>query len=384
MKCLLLLSLVALSQCLTTKIHLKKTKSVRQTLEEQGLLDDFLKKHPYNIGTKYFPGLQNTFASEPLQNYLDNEYIGTISIGTPPQQFIVIFDTGSSNLWVPSVYCSSEACSNHHKFNPQQSSTFQATSQSVSITYGTGSMTGFLGYDTVQVGSIDVTNQIFGLSQTEPGSFLYYAPFDGILGLAYPRLSASGATPVFDNMMSEGLVSQDLFSVFLSSDGQQGSFVMFGGIDSSYYTGSLNWVPLSAELYWQITLDSITVNGQTIACSGGCQAIVDTGTSLLVGPPNGIANIQNFIGGSQDSNGQYLVNCNAINELPDIVFTINGIQYPVPASAYIRQYQSYCMSGFENIAFQSDLWILGDIFIRQYYCVFDRANNQVGLAPVAQ
>uniref|UniRef100_A0A670Z8T6 pepsin A n=1 Tax=Pseudonaja textilis TaxID=8673 RepID=A0A670Z8T6_PSETE len=382
MKCLLLLSLVALSQ-----IHLKKTKSVRQTLEEQGLLDDFLKKHPYNIGTKYFPGLQNTFASEPLQNYLDNEYIGTISIGTPPQQFIVIFDTGSSNLWVPSVYCSSEACSNHHKFNPQQSSTFQATSQSVSITYGTGSMTGFLGYDTVQVGSIDVTNQIFGLSQTEPGSFLYYAPFDGILGLAYPRLSASGATPVFDNMMSEGLVSQDLFSVFLSSDGQQGSFVMFGGIDSSYYTGSLNWVPLSAELYWQITLDSITVNGQTIACSGGCQAIVDTGTSLLVGPPNGIANIQNFIGGSQDSNGQYLVNCNAINELPDIVFTINGIQYPVPASAYIRQvrsYQSYCMSGFENIAFQSDLWILGDIFIRQYYCVFDRANNQVGLAPVAQ
>uniref|UniRef100_A0A670ZBA4 pepsin A n=1 Tax=Pseudonaja textilis TaxID=8673 RepID=A0A670ZBA4_PSETE len=351
MKCLLLLSLVALSQ-----IHLKKTKSVRQTLEEQGLLDDFLKKHPYNIGTKYFPGLQNTFASEPLQNYLDNEYIGTISIGTPPQQFIVIFDTGSSNLWVPSVCLQTYVPMDLYNISPCSSA---------------------------QVGSIDVTNQIFGLSQTEPGSFLYYAPFDGILGLAYPRLSASGATPVFDNMMSEGLVSQDLFSVFLSSDGQQGSFVMFGGIDSSYYTGSLNWVPLSAELYWQITLDSITVNGQTIACSGGCQAIVDTGTSLLVGPPNGIANIQNFIGGSQDSNGQ-VINCNAINELPDIVFTINGIQYPVPASAYIRQYQSYCMSGFENIAFQSDLWILGDIFIRQYYCVFDRANNQVGLAPVAQ
>ncbi|KAG8147933.1 hypothetical protein E2320_022469 [Naja naja] len=370
MKCLLLLSLVALSQCLTTKIHLKKTKSVRQTLEEHGLLDDFLKKHPYNLGTKYFPGLQNTFASEPLQNYLDIEYTGTISIGTPPQEFTVMFDTGSSNLWVPSVYCSTD----HRKFNPQQSSTFHATSQTVSITYGTGSMTGFLGYDTVQVGSIQVTNQIFGLSQTEPGSFLYYSPFDGILGLAYPGLSASGATPVFDNMMSEGLVSQDLFSVFLSSDGQKGSFVMFGGIDNSYFTGNLNWVPVTAEYYWQITLDSITVNGQSIACSGGCQAVVDTGTSLLAGPPNGIANIQNFIG----------VNCNAINELPDIVFTINGIQYPVPASAYIRQFQSYCMSGFENMPFQSGLWILGDIFIRQYYSVFDRANNQIGLAPVAK
>ncbi|XP_058011257.1 pepsin A-like [Ahaetulla prasina] len=384
MKFLLLLSLVALSQCQTSKVHLKKTKSVRQILKEHGLLEDFLKKHPYNLGTKYFPGLQNTFAvdPEPLQNYMDIEYMGTISIGTPPQEFTVIFDTGSSNLWVPSVYCSSGACSDHHKFNPQQSSTFRSTSQSVAITYGTGSMTGFLGYDTVTVGNIQVSNQIFGLSETEPGSFLYYAPFDGILGLAFPRLSASGATPVFDNMMSEGLVSQDLFSVFLSSDDQRGSFVMFGGIESSYFTGSLNWVPIAAELYWQITVDSITVNGQAIACSGGCQAFVDTGTSLLTGPPNGIASIQNFIGG-QYSNGQYIVNCNAINELPDIVFTINGIQYPVPASAYIRQFQNYCTSGFQNMPFQSEVWVLGDIFIRQYYCVFDRANNQIGLAPVA-
>ncbi|XP_070592023.1 pepsin A-like [Erythrolamprus reginae] len=367
------------------RVYLKKSKSTRQILKEHGMLDDFLKKHPYNPGTKYFPWLQNTFATEPLQNYLDLEYTGTISIGTPPQEFVVLFDTGSSNLWVPSVYCSTPACSNHHKFNPQQSSTFQSTSQSVSITYGTGSMTGFLGYDTVQVGGIQVSNQIFGLSQSEPGSFLYYAPFDGILGLAYPRLSASGATPVFDNMMSEGLVSQDLFSVFLSADEQSGSFVMFGGVDSSYYTGSLNWVPLSAELYWQITVDSISFNGQEIACSGGCQAIVDTGTSLLAGPPSGISSIQNSIGGSQDSNGQYIVNCNAINQLPDIIFTINGIQYPVPASAYIRQFQGYCESGFQDMPFQgSQLWILGDIFIRQYFCVFDRANNQIGMAPVAQ
>lgn len=68
-----------------------------------------------------------------------------------------------------------------------------------------------------QVGGIADTNQIFGLSETEPGSFLYYAPFDGILGLAYPSIASSGATPVFDNMWNQGLVSQDLFSVYLSS-----------------------------------------------------------------------------------------------------------------------------------------------------------------------
>ena len=67
-----------------------------------------------------------------------------------------------------------------------------------------------------QVADIKVVNQIFGLAETEPGDFFYYSPFDGILGLAFPSIASSGATPVFDNMMTEGLVAKDLFSVYLS------------------------------------------------------------------------------------------------------------------------------------------------------------------------
>ncbi|CAM5149368.1 unnamed protein product [Natator depressus] len=308
---------------------------------------------------------------------MDIEYYGTISIGTPAQDFTVIFDTGSSNLWVPSVYCSSAACTNHKKFNPSDSSTYKATSQSLSIQYGTGSMTGILGYDTVQVGGIVDTNQIFGLIETEPGSTFYYAPFDGILGLAFPSISASGATPVFDNMMNEGLVSQDLFSVYLSSNDQTGSFVMFGGIDSSYYSGSLNWIPLSSETYWEITMDRVTMNGETIACSGGCQAIIDTGTSLLAGPSSGISNINSYIGASDGT-----ISCSVMSSLPNIVFTINGIEFPLPASAYIIDESGSCISSFQSLDV-GGLWILGDVFIRQYYVVFDRANNQVALASVA-
>ncbi|XP_043372756.1 pepsin A-like, partial [Dermochelys coriacea] len=367
----------SLSLPLLIRVSLKKGKSLRQNLKEHGLLEDFLKKHPYNPASKYFPSLANKFASEPLANYMDIEYYGTISIGTPAQEFSVLFDTGSSNLWVPSVYCSSTACRNHNKFNPSHSSTYQATGQSLSIQYGTGSMTGVLGYDTVQVGDIVDTNQIFGLSETEPGFTFYYAPFDGILGLAFPSISSSGATPVFDNMMNEGLVSQDLFSVYLSSNGQTGSFVMFGGIDSSYYSGSLNWIPLSSDTYWQITMDSVTMNGETIACSGGCQAIIDTGTSLLAGPSSGISNINSNIGASDGT-----ISCSAVSSLPNIIFTINGIEFPLPASAYITDESGYCNSGFESIDV-GGLWILGDVFIRQYYVVFDRANNQVALASVA-
>uniref|UniRef100_F6YJP9 Pepsin A n=1 Tax=Equus caballus TaxID=9796 RepID=F6YJP9_HORSE len=351
-------------------VPLVKRKSLRQNLRENGLLEDFLKQHPRNPASKYFPKEAATLA----------EYFGTISIGTPPQEFTVIFDTGSSNLWVPSTYCSSLACSDHNRFNPEDSSTYEATSESISITYGTGSMTGVLRYNTVRV-SIEDTNQIFGLSESEPSSFLYYAPFDGILGLAYPSISSSGATPVFDNIWDQGLVSQDLFSVYLSS----GSMVIFSGIDSSYYSGSLCWVPVSEEAYWQITVDSITMNGESIACSGGCQAIVDTGTSLLAGPPSAIDNIQSYIGASEDYSSEAVISCSSIDSLPDIVFTINGVEFHLSPSAYILEDDS-CISGFEGMDLDTssgELWILGDVFIRQYFTIFDRANNQICLAPVA-
>ncbi|XP_011366892.1 pepsin A [Pteropus medius] len=386
MKWLLLLGLVALSECLIYKVPLVKKKSLRRNLIQHGLLADYLKTHKLNPASKYLKEAASFTATETLENYLDMEYFGTIGIGTPAQEFTVIFDTGSSNLWVPSVYCSSLACYNHNLFNPEDSSTFEATSETVSIAYGTGSMTGILGYDTVQVGGISDTNQIFGLSETEPGSFLYYAPFDGILGLAYPSISASGATPVFDNLWDQGLVSQDLFSVYLSSDDESGSVVMFGGIDSSYYSGSLNWVPLSSETYWQITVDSVTLNGEAIACSATCQAIVDTGTSLLAGPTTAISSIQNYIGASENSDGDMVVSCSAASELPNIIFTINGVQYPLPSSAYILESDDECISGFQGMDLPTssgDLWILGDVFIRQYFTVFDRANNQVGLASAA-
>ncbi|XP_021256800.1 pepsin A isoform X2 [Numida meleagris] len=314
-----------------------------------------------------------------MQNYMDTSYYGTISIGTPQQDFTVIFDTGSSNLWVPSVYCTSSACSNHNRFNPSESSTYVSTNETVYIAYGTGSMSGILGYDTVTVSNIEVQNQIFGLSETEPGSFFYYCNFDGILGLAFPSISSSGATPVFDNMMNQDLVAQDLFSVYLSKDGASGSFVLFGGIDSDYTTNGIQWVPLSAETYWQITMDRVTVGSDYIACFLTCQAIVDTGTSLLVMPESAYNRVLSDLG--VGSNGE--VSCDAISQLPDVTFHIHGHAFTLSPSAYVLNEEGTCSLGFENMGTPTELgeqWILGDIFIREYYVIFDRGNNRVGFS----
>ncbi|GAA6076302.1 pepsin A-like [Tachysurus ichikawai] len=368
-----LCAMLALSECFIS-VPLTKGKSAREALEEKGLWEKYRKMYPFNPVAKFTQSYAVGY--ESMTNDADVSYYGVISIGTPPQSFQVIFDTGSSNLWVPSIYCSSTACNNHARFNPGKSSTFQANNQPLSIQYGTGSMTGFLGYDTVGVGSINVAHQIFGLSQTE-APFMAHMKADGILGLAYPRLAASNAQPVFDNMVQQGLV-QDYFSVYLSGNSQSGSEVIFGGYNPNHYTGSLVWIPLSSETYWQITMESVTINGQVVACNGGCQAIVDTGTSLISGPTSDINNMNSWVGATV-SNGDAMVNCNNIGSMPVLTFNINGNAFTLPASAYTRQSYYYgCRTGFSPSS--SSLWILGDVFIRQYYTIFNRSNNSIGLA----
>ncbi|XP_055474182.1 chymosin-like [Psammomys obesus] len=377
MRCfVLLLAVFAISQShMTTRIPLHKGKSLRNNLKEHGLLEDFLRRYQYEFTAK--DSNFGVVASEPLTNYLDSEYFGTIYVGTPPQEFTVVFDTGSSELWVPSVYCSSRVCQTHHRFDPSKSFTFQNLSQPLFVQYGTGRVEGFLGYDTVTVSNIVVSHQTVGLSTQEPGDIFTYSPFDGILGLAYPSLSSKYSVPIFDNMMNRHLVAQDLFSVYMSRD-DQGSMLTLGAIDQSYFVGSLYWVPVTVQGYWQFTVDRITINGEVVACQGGCPAILDTGTALLAGPARDILNIQQAIGAVQGQYDQFDIDCWRLGIMPTIVFEIHGREFPLPPSAYTNQVVGSCSSGFKPSS--QGMWILGDVFIREFYSVFDRANNRIGLA----
>nr|XP_017508033.2 pepsin F-like isoform X2 [Manis javanica] len=385
MKWLVVLWLVALSECLVT-IPLAKVKSIRENLREKGMLKSYLEKHPYRQSYKFLnedPNPKVTF--EPMRNYLDMAYIGTISIGTPPQEFKVIFDTGSTDLWVPSIYCYTSACAEHNLFNTTWSSTFVNSGRPINLFYGSGRMSGILGYDTVQIGNLVDVAQAFGLSLNKPGTFTQHGIFDGILGLGFPSLGLKGVTPVFDNLWKQSLIAQNIFAFYLNNK-NEGSMVMFGGVDNSYFSGNLSWVPVSKPSYWQISMDSISINGKVVACDGGCQAIVDTGTSLLIGQIDPVNNIQNIINAKKSLNNEFIIDCNTINTLPDIVFTIGGIAYPVPARSYVLEdSKDNCYSTFSESVFETDteLWILGDVFLRLYFTVYDRANNRIGLAPAA-
>ncbi|KAJ8003095.1 hypothetical protein DPEC_G00165810 [Dallia pectoralis] len=364
------------------RVPLVKRKSIRQKMLEKG------QRLPYqDPALKYYPEFAGS-SSMYINNYADTTYFGAISIGTPPQSFQVLFDTGSSNLWVDSIYCNTQACNAHTKFNPQQSSTFQNNGQTFYLPYGAGSLSGEFGYDTVNVAGIVITGQEVGLSTNEPGQNFVVAPFDGILGLSYPAISAGGETPVVDNMISQNLLQADMFAFYLTGDAQQGSELSFGGVDQSKYQGQIYWVPVTAQTYWQIGIQGFQVNGQATGwCGQGCQAIVDTGTSQLTAPSQFLGSLMQSIGAQQDQNGQYVVDCSQINNLPTLTFVMNGVNFPLPPSAYIQQNNGECVVGIMPTYLPSQdgqpLWILGDVFLREYYSVYDRANNQVGFATAA-
>ncbi|ELR50452.1 hypothetical protein M91_05817 [Bos mutus] len=119
-----------------------------------------------------------------------------------------------------------------------------------------------------------------------------------------------------------------------------------------------------------------------IACSGGCEALVDTRTALIKGPRRLVNNIQKLMGATPRGSKHY-VSCSVVNTLPSIIFTINGINYPAPARAYIlKDSRSHCYTTFKEntVRTSRETWILGDVFLRLYFSVFDRRNDRIGLA----
>jgi len=314
-----------------------------------------------------------------IDDFMNAQYYGDIGVGSPPQIVSVIFDTGSSNLWVPSK---NKFLQRHHLYKHQSSRTYEPNGTKFHIQYGSGAVTGVFSKDDVTLGPFSVKGYTFAEVDDTGGMgpAYYLAKFDGILGLGWDSIVVGGGPTIFNQLVKSGQLDEPVFAFYLTgSDGKDGELLL-GGVDPAHYSGNFDTIPLTSETYWQVALTGVRVGGRPV--SSTTKAIIDSGTSLLAGPSHEVRQLAQAVGATPMIAGEYAISCDAPNAT-SIEFELDGHSYKLEPSDYILNTGGACLFGMMGIdipAPAGPLWILGDVFMRKYYVKFDYGSQSVGIA----
>jgi hypothetical protein len=272
-------------------------------------------------------------------------------------------------------------CTTHTRYDSTKSSTYVADGRAWSISYGDGSTaSGILGKDTVTLGGLAIKGQTIELAKKESSSFAS-DPIDGLLGLGFNTITTvSGIKTPVDNLISQGLITSPVFGVYLGKASKNGGGeYLFGGSDSSKYTGTLKTVPVSSSQgYWGVTVSGLKVGTTSVGSS--FSGILDTGTTLLIFTETIAKKVATAYGATDNGDGTFTIGCDSSKFKP-LIFTLNGSTFNVPADSIIfEQDGSTCYASF---AYSSGLGlsILGDVFLKNNYVIFNQQVPSVQIAP---
>lgn len=313
-------------------------------------------------------------------------WYGSISVGTPAKKFLVDFDTGSSDLFLPGPRCG-ETCSGHAVYDPSESYSAYDTGRSFHLKFGDGSTANVEGYtDIVSIAGLSAKGQVVGVaSEYSTGfSISMFVP-DGLLGLGFQSVSKYNATPFFMNLISQGIVTNPVFGVRLANEGSE---LFLGGTNRELYQGNFTYVSVTKEGYWQVTLNGIVLDGRKVFSA--TEAIIDTGSTLILGPAEAVAAIYGRIPGASPAfnrdgikSGLYTIPCN-FNMT--IALEFGGTAFPISPNIFnlgpVYGQPNRCYGG---MAFQSKIvrfWIVGDTFLQNVYTAFDLGRKSVGFASL--
>lgn len=252
-------------------------------------------------------------------------------------------DTGSSNLWVPSIKCSSVACLFLDKYDSSASSSFKAVE--IEIDTGNaalikGKLEGIVSQDDISVGGLKVEDFRFAEALKEHGQSLKSAFFDGIFGLAYESVAINGLPPPLYAMIMQNLIDAPIFAIYL---GDEDSEITFGGINEDHFSDEMIEIPLRRKAYWELDLDSFAFGDEVVELHA-YGAALDSGASGLVFPSDVAESINSKIGAKQDFLGRYQVNCAKRDSLPNLTFSLTGYSFAIGPYDYIFQDGGLCYS----------------------------------------
>jgi len=256
--------------------------------------------------------------------------------------------------------------------------------------------------------------------------------------MAYPALAEKGVVPVFDEMMKQNLLKNNMFAFYLTSKQNEAlgmkSDLTFGYFDRKKFAGEIHWNDIKYKYMFGVQLDDITVNGKsTKLCEGRtCLITFDSGTSLMSMP--------NFATDSLKKQGiptaNNAVSCKKETQFGELALVIGGKNYvlnndewmfPAQSDGFAQaesKYKKYqtafplgpqilsqvdsedltenkpeahslveadeskvtsggpmkCGSTIMSMNIAKQMFLVGDVFMRKYYTIFDRENDRVGLA----
>lgn len=312
-------------------------------------------------------------------------YFGKLTVGTPPQEFSVVFDTGSGNLIVPGANCDSEACKLHNRFDYRQSSSLEAVNcdgtpvngdtDEITITFGTGHITGNCLQDEICVGTACSTGAFISSTDESEQPFSSFS-FDGVLGLALLSMSQGPSFCMMQRLTGSNALRMPLFSVFLSDSDRETSEITFGDVKQEHMASELFWVPVTGVAgYWEVQIEDITFDKDPQSLCEDCRVAVDTGTSQLAGPAHVIHALAKRLNVKTD--------CSNYESLPRLGFIIGGRILSLDPFDYVEKSGSYCDVSLMNLDVpppKGPLFVFGIPFLQKYYSVYDFPNSKVGFA----
>ncbi|KAF5289708.1 hypothetical protein FQR65_LT11762 [Abscondita terminalis] len=395
--------------CFATKgIPLKRHKSVREQLH----LVPNLKKHGIDFEWILKPHKHNsTKDSIALFHYLDSEFYGEVQIGQEPQTFNMVFDTSWSRSWVISNDCTwtSPGCWLHQKYDHTKSFTYRPNGRKFISDQGTYNFTGYYSNDTflVSICSSLINGQLF-VEMTGLPADQALKKSDGAIGLGF---KTDWYDPLFYSMLKNKSIRKPLFSIYLKRDGQshQGGNIMLGFIDKQHihtivdpntnktFREEITYLPVNShDEYWSFNMDGVTLDiteqNKTKTyefCMGGCQAFVDTATTVIMAPPKDVDNINKLIGATSLVVGRYSVKCDRLNKLPPIEFVLAGKKFTLKGEQYTQRMNvgplTFCVSAFvkSDVPNEQKFWILGAAFLSQFYSIYDVGHKRIGFVTAA-
>ncbi|KAF8933706.1 family A1 protease [Dissophora ornata] len=321
----------------------------------------------------------------------DYSYYIEVDMGHPAQKTELLFDTGSSLLWVSDT-----------QFNVSKSTTAKNLHFANLLEYGSGNVTIDFYKDNINIGGYKVSQE-FGVAGDTSAigveGIIGFGPID-LAGVENDKNQTYNVPTPMDNLHSSHQISTEVVGVDfrpIYNGAQQvaNGEIDIGGIDHSKYKGKLNYIPITkkspAKYYWGVDITRISF-GSFVAATGRA-GIVDTGTTLILLQQDILNKVFSEVSGAvlDNSSGLYTVPHGQLKKLKDVTFTIGGKPFTLTPQQYIvpqNQYKVWGLSGsvhytyFSTLGFDSSLdAIIGQKFLENFYSVFDTTNNRVGLAP---